>query len=530
MPRMSRYSEYSSLAVRVVRAGMLITTLLPAGCHGLFGGRSPRALVSPLSPQMVHERLLTGAAAQQDMSSAGDRRVPGAAEESADPEEKPLPAPRLFVQPDPPGESSALPSPAGLLTLPEAIAEALDRNPRLRVAQEQTAAARAGEDVAFAPFLPQVDFSDHYAGFNVPVLPAAGFVPAGLNRGTEEFNLVELGLQWTLLDFGRTAGRYGQAVTQTEIAELRLARARQTVAYEVAAGYFQLLLTQASRRVREQALQQSQAILKDTRTRFANGVVDRDAVLRAEVENSENLEAIIIVQERVLDAEARLNLAMGRGISLPVQVVEVSVETPFHLTLQDSLEQAVEQRLEIGIAQKTIAEAQYGEQAAHGEFMPKLYVRGSVIRADGQNLNATVMGAGIHLDQSLYGGGRRLGDKRRSEALVRSALAGSQVILDNIALEVNIAYRAIAATRNRIRVAETAVAQARENLRLINVKYQNGDATPTDIVDAQTALTRAQMRYFSSLYEYLTSLARLDYATGGDQSRLVERVARAEVP
>jgi outer membrane protein TolC len=45
-------------------------------------------------------------------------------------------------------------------------------------------------------------------------------------------------------------------------------------------------------------------------------------------------------------------------------------------------------------------------------------------------------------------------------------------------------------------------------------RYRNGTATPTDIVDAETALTRAQQRLVSAGYEYLGALVSLDYALG----------------
>src|SRR5208337_5685817 len=56
-----------------------------------------------------------------------------------------------------------------------------------------------------------------------------------------------------------------------------------------------------------------------------------------------------------------------------------------------------------------------------------------------------------------------------------------------------------------------------ENLRLLEVRYRNGDATPTDIVDSEAALTRSQQRYFSATYTYLAALARVDYALGQQQ-------------
>src|SRR5208337_943886 len=56
-----------------------------------------------------------------------------------------------------------------------------------------------------------------------------------------------------------------------------------------------------------------------------------------------------------------------------------------------------------------------------------------------------------------------------------------------------------------------------ENLRLLEVRYRNGDATPTDLVDSEAALTRSQQRYFSATYTYLAALARVDYALGQQQ-------------
>jgi outer membrane protein TolC len=85
-----------------------------------------------------------------------------------------------------------------------------------------------------------------------------------------------------------------------------------------------------------------------------------------------------------------------------------------------------------------------------------------------------------------------------------------------------VAYRGVLATRERIPLTETAVTQATENLRLVRVKYKNGNATPTDLVDAETTLTRSEQRYHSAVYDYLAALARLEYALGTPQGCLAE--------
>src|SRR5262249_41060274 len=99
-------------------------------------------------------------------------------------------------------------------------------------------------------------------------------------------------------------------------------------------------------------------------------------------------------------------------------------------------------------------------------------------------------------------------------------------ILNNVSAQVNLAYNAIATDRQRIRLNAVGAGQARENLRVVVVRYTNGDAIPTEVVDAQTALTAAEVRYYASVYSYLEGLARLEYVQGGDLSQLLALVSQ----
>ena len=91
----------------------------------------------------------------------------------------------------------------------------------------------------------------------------------------------------------------------------------------------------------------------------------------------------------------------------------------------------------------------------------------------------------------LYAGGRYRGELRSAEADIQSDVADAQIILDAISLQVNVAYRGVIASRERIDLARTAITQSEENMRLLRVRYRNGNATPTDIVDSEAAFTPA---------------------------------------
>jgi len=187
----------------------------------------------------------------------------------------------------------------------------------------------------------------------------------------------------------------------------------------------------------------------------------------------------------------------------------------FAMSLRDCLETAAAERREVDIARESVTAAQGGREAAAAEFRPRLYTRVSVGAVDGENILPGVQkGAGIHLDLPLYHGGSRQGNLHSAQAEVQEAVANAQVILDNISLQVTLAYRGVVAAYRRIELSRPAVEEARENLRLVRNKYRNGNATPTDIVDAETTLTRAQRRFSSARYDFLVALARLDYAMG----------------
>jgi outer membrane protein len=199
-------------------------------------------------------------------------------------------------------------------------------------------------------------------------------------------------------------------------------------------------------------------------------------------------------------------------------VVDLEMQPPLPGPLAELLEQAAVQRPEVGVARQAVAAAQAGRQAARGEFLPRIFVRASVGNTSGQNVETGWQeGAGLHLEVPLYSGGRHRGELRASESDIEAAFADAQFILDAISLQVNLAYRDVVAAREIIDLARTAVVQAEENLRLVRVRYRNGNATPTDIVDSEAALTRSQQRFFSATYSYLAALARLAYAVGQHQ-------------
>ena len=189
------------------------------------------------------------------------------------------------------------------LRLEQAIAIGLRDNRGCAEVAASAQAARSGADIAFAPFLPELNAGYRYSGFNAPVIPG-GLVRPGLAamQACMRFSLAGSRGAVDAVRLRPDRRRLWPALSRARIDELTSVRARQTVAFDVACGCFDLLFAQAFVRVHEQAVKQAEAILKDTKVRKENGTADREAVLRAEVEVTSAQERLVAARQRVSTA------------------------------------------------------------------------------------------------------------------------------------------------------------------------------------------------------------------------------------
>jgi outer membrane protein len=77
----------------------------------------------------------------------------------------------------------------------------------------------------------------------------------------------------------------------------------------------------------------------------------------------------------------------------------------------------------------------------------------------------------------------------------------------------------------KVLVARDALTEAEENVRVNRVKYTEGIATSTDVLEAITMQTNAQTNYYKADYELKRSYAKLMYSAGIDLPLIYEKLA-----
>ncbi|HEV3339448.1 MAG TPA: TolC family protein [Pirellulales bacterium] len=534
----------------LLRAGQRLLWFLllssTLGCsHERYSSQEGLAerILPPLTIDLREEHSAVGPVSNRpDGHEAGWKPAPQAAKETAqgaagasrDGPGQPKPVNdagrQVVTLPEPAQAREVIGEPGQALTLAQAIDIAFRQQPRLRVYLESVEQARRAEDIAFAPFLPMAAAGYAVGGFDVNAgglsvnpgvppgftfLPALGAIPIGLNIDAG-YQLADLKLQWLICDFGRRLGRYRQAGLAADIAQLQTERAYQTVANEVAVAYYQVLRTRALKKTARDAVRRSEDDLDVARKLAKGGVLEKEKVLRAEVQLAESQRLLDAAEGAEAVAIAALNLAVGLNVNAPTGIAESSDIPAFTQSLTECLQSAVGLRREFQVARQSIEVADEGRRVAKADFAPRIVAEGALVdfQQSAPRGHADLALGFIKLEWGLFEGGKRVAELRVSDSKIRAAIAQAESIADTIAFQVTEAYRVLVTSRLAIDRSRPAVTQAAENYRLVHARARQGDATAAEITDAESTLTRAQQAYLNSIHDYLIALVRLEYAMG----------------
>lgn len=127
---------------------------------------------------------------------------------------------------------------------------------------------------------------------------------------------------------------------------------------------------------------------------------------------------------------------------------------------------------------------------------------------------------GATLSWSPFGGGAELADLQASTARLRAADAQMEGARAAAALEQQEAAEAWRLAVARATIADTAVRQSDEALRIVRRKYEGGLAAISELFDAAAANTRARLMLTDARFRLITAAAARLKAWGGDPADL----------
>lgn len=416
------------------------------------------------------------------------------------------------------------------ISLAQAIGIAMKSNRALKAAVLQRQAAESEVGVARGAMLPRLDAIENYSATDNPVLVFSDLLlQQDFNRS--DFSLPALNYPGTMSNFqsqvqlsfpvyagGRLLAGFKAARFGARAEQWRAARARDEVTFAVVRAYYAAAIAEQRVAVVERALAAARSHLAQTRDLFAHGMVVKSDVLRTEV-----LEGGL--EEQQTDAASQLRiawaalahtlgdedervaprpLAQGGGASAPVGP-----------TLDNLIREAAGRRPEIKIATANIGRAEQAVEIARADYLPTVNVA-TIYENDSEKLVRAGNNFAVFANArvNLFNG---LATKSKLDA-ARAELDRAKVLAEDlkhaIALEVENAYRTLAADRQNLEVARRNSIYASDALRILEDRYGGGLATNVTVLDAQATRERADLELVRARAAVLVDAAALDLAVG----------------
>ena len=406
------------------------------------------------------------------------------------------------------------------LTLADCLRIALEDNPAGRSASAGVQGAKEAVGEAGAPYYPEVGLQTGYRRWQTHAfLPDFVRIPSGTTQvvGPTDDWLAGLRARYTLYDFGERQAQLQVAKARQGLAREEQARVRQDIILSVYYGFYGLTSALEAKGVAEQNLERSRDHLRLTHLRKEAGAVPKADVLRAQVEVSNAQLAVVRAENLVRLARGNLNLSMGRPPEKPVEVTPSTQPStrPEQIDLSLSLDQAVQSRPELKAALKKIEVSQSNIQAARSAYGPRLRAEGSYGWRDSDFLPQDEDWAvGVTLEWPLFTGFARKHRLARVKAELSKEEAEAERLKLAVRQEVWNSFSRLTEVYQTLETTQTLVQDARESQRLSRERYEAGAGTITDLLDAQTALARAQATRVEAEWDYQLALAQFQRATG----------------
>ncbi len=404
-----------------------------------------------------------------------------------------------------------------VLTLPDAIEMALQRNYDLQVADSKIEEAEAAVAEAAAADRFQLNFAGTYLRLG-PVTSLEVPTPSGpetIEIGSDKSWNAGLTAYQSLYSAGRNEALRALARLGVSTARLSAAAHRHQIVLATTQLFYALTQAQGLLEVAQQNEQRADEQLRIAMARVKAGAAPRFDQLRAEVEVANAHQQVIAAETAVATVNNQLKNLLAIDLQRPVEVKPQPQPKPISPDPYACHQMALANRKEIKIAQQGLAIAEQNMRLARAVRGVNLGAIASYTRQNATGFGEDYSWAvGVQATKPIIDGGSSRSKEQQAQTQLRQAKLGVQQVTELVALDVSQALLALDEAKAKLASTSKTVEQAEEGFRLAQIRYEAGVGTPVEVTDARTALTAAETNHVNAVYSYGVAEAQLARAVG----------------
>ena len=223
----------------------------------------------------------------------------------------------------------------------------------------------------------------------------------------------------------------------------------------------------------------------------------------------------ITAQNDVVNLKSALNKLLGLPIPAPLTLAEEKALALPTWQLEEAAYLSLKQRSDLQAARERVQQGEKQVTQAQAGFFPRLFLQaGHTFQKNDYTVHDSQYFAIFGMQWSLFSGLDTRAQVRQAQQRLEQMQVRRQDLAEQVRLDVQTAYLGLRETAERLRVTEKAVAQGEENLRLNEERYKEKVGTATDVIDAQTLLTKTRVNFFNARYDHQMAKAQMLWAVG----------------
>ncbi len=340
----------------------------------------------------------------------------------------------------------------------------------------------------------------------------------GGNTSSQNLNF-GLNASWDLFTGFRRGADSRAAHASRDAAEAGLIDANYQASLAATQQFFTALAAQQLVRVREASVRRAEEQLKLAIAKLHAGSATRSDSLRSVVTLGSTQLALVSAQADVAAAQAelaRLIGAEGRVMAADdsaFYLVESQLDT---LAL---LKEALAESPRVQAAEASARAADANLASTKSTYWPTLTLGASTGWSGTENRNWELFNQrqlGVGLNWNLFNGFNREESITIRSSTLDQAEATASDTRRQVSSVLTAQFALLDAARLKIDIAQTSVAAAQEDLRVVEQRYRVGAATILDLLNSQEALTQAEVDAVAARFDYLRAKAQIEALIGRD--------------
>ncbi len=388
----------------------------------------------------------------------------------------------------------------------------------LQFIQAGIAAALAKEDriQAKAAFFPTLNAFNQYIYTQGNGTPSGVFVA---NDGVHVYNEQAV-VHAELLSLARRAD-YQRTVAAEAAARARQDIAARGVVGTVVQNYYGLISAQRRETNARRSLEEASRFLDITQKQEKGGEVAHADVVKAELQHQQRQRDLMDAETNTQKARISLGVLLFSDLRQAYDITDdLRLDLPL-APLDEVRPLALANSPELRAAEAGVRQADAGIRLARAAYYPALVldyfygINANVFGIHGpddrHNLGSVVQGTVV---VPVWNWGATQSKVRQAELLRRQAQQELTFAQRGLDFNVNSFYLEAQAARAQLGSLRSSLDLAAESVRLTVLRYQAGEATALEVVDAQSTLAQARNGYDDGLVRYRVGLASLQILTG----------------